>query len=683
MGQFDKLFEPLRIKHLTLRNRIASTGHAEVYAEGGVPTERFIRYHAEKAKGGIGLSICGGSSSVSPDSPSALWGGIDVSDDRVIPHFQKLAGAMHAHGAAIMIQLTHMGRRSSWNVSYYPHLVSPSGLREPLHRHSSKTMEIEDIRRIVKDFGQAARRVKEGGLDGAELSAAHQHLIDQFWSPHTNQRTDAYGGNFANRLRFGLEVLEEIRRVVGADFILAMRMAGDEMIPGGLTQRDLIEIAKFYAGTGLLDFIDVANTGADTPALIANVVPSMAYPPEPWLYLASAIKAEIDLPVLHAGNIKDPAAAARILAEGHVDLVGMTRAHLADPHFVNKLKAGEPDHIRQCVGANNCINRNYLGVPIHCIQNPATGRERTLPHVIAKAPAPKRIVVVGGGPAGMEAARVSAERGHAVTLFEKNAQLGGQITLAAKAPARDQIAGITRWFALELKRLQVDLRLNTTAVADTVRALAPDIVVLATGGTPNLDEFPGWHAAAGLVASSHDILAGKTATADNVLVFDALGQYAGATTADYIANRSALVELVTPDPGMGEDIGGTTRPVYHKRLYEKDVILSPNLFLHEVYREGNRLVAVLKNEYTAQEEERVVDQVVVENGVRPDEALYFELKNESRNHGQLDLAALYAERPQPPVEGAHGFLLYRIGDCVSARDIHAAIYDALRLCKDF
>ncbi|MGI8739604.1 MAG: FAD-dependent oxidoreductase [Gammaproteobacteria bacterium] len=683
MGQFDALFRPLKIKHLTIRNRIVSTSHSEVYGENGMPTERFRAYHAEKAKGGIGMTMCGGSSSVSIDSPTSWWNSLNVADDRIIPHFQKLSEAVHAHGAAIMIQLTHMGRRSRSDGQHWPNLLSPSGLREQVHRANCKIIEVEDIERIVRDFGQAVRRVKEGGLDGAELSAAHQQLIDQFWSPLTNQRTDGYGGTFENRMRFGIEVLGEIRRVVGDDFIVGMRMCGDEFHDGAMDNQEMIRIAKYYAESGLIDFVNVMGSGADTYALSANLVPSMAYPPQPFLYLAASIKAEIDLPVIHAQNIKDPISAARIIEEGQVDLVGMTRAHIADPHLVNKIREDKVDQIRQCVGANYCINRMYSGLDVACVQNAATGREQTMPHRIRRSEQRRRIVVVGGGPGGMEAARVCAERGHEVILFEKNDACGGQINLAAKAPARDQIAGITRWLTMELSRLRVDVRLNHEADATTVRGLDPSVVIVATGGEPNLSEFPAWHAGEGLVVSTHDILAGRIKPAKNVLVVDVHGGYPGATCADFLAHRDVLVEIVSPDASFGEELGGTVRPVYLRRLYEKDVVLTPNFSLKDVYREEEKLVAVLANEYTGAEEERVVDQIVVENGVRPDVRLYYALKDYSRNRGQLDLKALFAANSQPAPEFDGEFLMYRVGDCVSARDIHAAIYDSLRLCKDF
>ena len=687
MAQFDALFQPIQIGKLTIRNRIVSTAHAEVYAtDGGMTTERYVKYYEEKAKGGIGLCICGGSSVVAIDSPQGWWKSVNLATDKIIPHFQNLADAMHKHGAKIMIQITHMGRRSRWDGENWPHLVSPSGIREPVHRATCKTIEPEEIQRIIGNYAQAARRAKEGGLDGVELSAVHQHLIDQFWSPRVNQRTDEWGGSFENRMRFGMEVLKAVRAEVGRDFVVGMRICGDEFHPDGLTHADMKQIAKYYSDTGLLDFIGVVGSGCDTHNTLANVIPNMSYPPEPFLHLAAGIKEVVSVPVIHAQNIKDPNQAQRILEGGYVDLVGMTRAHIADPHFVNKIKMGQVDQIRQCVGANYCIDRQYQGLDVLCIQNAATSREHQgLPHIIEKSTGPKRkVVVVGGGPAGMEAARVAAERGHDVTLFEKKDALGGQISIAARAPQRDQMAGITRWYQLELARLKVDLRLGVGADAATILDVKPDVVVLAVGANPFLEQNPHWGAAEGLVVSSWDILEGRVAPGKNVLVYDTICEFSGMSVADYLADKGAKVEIVTDDIKPGVAIGGTTFPTYYRSLYPKEVIMTGDLMLEKVYREGDKLVAVLENEYTGAKEERVVDQIVVENGVRPDEALYYELKPGSRNKGQVNIEELFAMQPQTCLaEKGDGYLLFRIGDCVSQRNTHAAILDALRLCKDF
>ncbi|MEO9945966.1 dimethylglycine demethylation protein DgcA [Paraglaciecola sp.] len=686
MAQFDALFKPLAINQLTIRNRVVSTAHAEVYAtEGGMTTERYVKYYEEKAKGGVGLCICGGSSVVSIDSPQGWWKSVNLSTDRIIPHFQNLADAVHKHGGKIMIQITHMGRRSRWDGGNWSTLVSPSGIREPVHRATCKTIEIEEMQRIIADFAKAAGRAKAGGLDGVELSAVHQHLIDQFWSPRVNRRTDEWGGSFENRMRFGLEVLKAVRAEVGRDFAVGMRITGDEFHADGLNHDDMKEIAAYYNKTGLVDFFGVVGSGCDTHNTLANVIPNMSYPPEPFLHLAAGIKEVVDVPVIHAQNIKDPNQAQRILEAGYVDFVGMTRAHIADPHLIAKIKLNQVDQIKQCVGANYCIDRQYQGLDVLCIQNAATSRESTMPHIIEKTTGViRKVVIIGGGPAGMEAARVSAERGHKVTLIEKNAELGGQITIAAKAPQRDQIAGITRWFALELARLGVDIQLNTAADEASIRACNADVIILATGARPFIDQNPHWGADEGLVVSAWDILNGDVAPGKNVLVYDTICEFSGLSVADFLAHNGSQVEVVTDDIKPGAAVGGTTFPTYYRSLYEREVIMTSDLLLEKVYREDDKLVAVLENEYTAQQEERVVDQIVVENGTRPDELLYFQLKQDSRNKGQIDIETLYDAKPQPLLdEPSDGYLLYRIGDCVAQRNTHAAIYDALRLCKDF
>ncbi|RUP11163.1 NADH:flavin oxidoreductase [Hyphomicrobium sp.] len=686
--RYPHIFTPLKLNQLTLPNRIYSTAHAEVYADaGGMPGDRYIRYYEEKAKGGLGMAICGGSSPVSIDVPQGAWRPVNLTTDRVIEPMARLADAVHRHGMKIMIQATHMGRRSAYAGDPWPHLVSPSGVREFVHRGNAKAIEIEDIARIIADFAAAAKRVQASGFDGIEISAAHQQLIDQFWSPRTNMRTDEWGGSLENRLRFGLEVLKAVREAVGGDFCVGLRMCADEFHDDGLDHEVLKEIAQRMSETGMIDFISVIGSGADTHNTLANCMPPMALPPEPFVHLAAGIKSVVSVPILHAQGIRDITQAERILANGFVDMVGMTRAHIADPHIMKKVREGREDQIRQCVGANYCIDRMYSGSDTLCVQNPATSREATMPHVITPTKgAKRRVVVVGGGPAGLEAARVSRSRGHDVVLFERSATVGGQINLAAKAPQREQMAGIVRWFDLETKRLGVDRRLETDATAEIVLNERPDIVVLATGGRSNSDQVANWGAKDGLSISSWDILSEKVAPAENVLVYDGISAHAGFGTADFLASRGCTVEIVTPDTKVSDDVGGTTFPIFYRRLYSQGIIPTPNHWLDRVYAEGNKKIAVLRNEYTDELEERVVDQVVIENGITPNTELYTSLKDRSLNRGQVDLKSLYAAEPQPALQEATGdgrFLLFRVGDCVSMHNIHAAIYDSLRLCKDF
>jgi 2,4-dienoyl-CoA reductase-like NADH-dependent reductase (Old Yellow Enzyme family) len=674
----DALFRPLTLRGLTIRNRLMSTSHAPGYGRDGKPRERYQLYHAEKAKGGIGLTMFGGSSSVSLDSPAAPWNQVSVADDSVIPYFQQFADQVHAHGAALMIQLTHMGRRTRWDTEHWLPTISASPLREPASRSIPREMSQDDIDRVVHDFAEAARRAREGGLDGCEISAAHGHLVDQFWSPSVNRRTDGYGGSLLNRMRFGFEVLAAMRAAAGDDFVIGMRMSGDELFDEGLSGEDCVTIAAEHTRRGLVDFVNVMGGQARDHMAHAVSLPNMAFPVAPFLYLASAIRREVEVPVFHAQRITDFATAARAVAEGHIDMVAMTRAHIADPYIGRKLLEGRADDIRQCVGAGYCIDRIYTGADALCIQNAATGREATMPHVIAKAATALRIVVVGGGPGGLEAARVCAERGHHVVLFEREATLGGQINIAAKAGWREALSGIPRWLAAQVRKLGVDIRLGVAADAALVLAERPDIVVVATGGAANPGLMPG----ADLVTTTQAVLHQGIDLSGSVLLYDAMGQHNAASCAEYLATRGALVELATPDRMAAEEVGTTNQPVHLRNMYKLGVIVTPNLDIVAVRREANRLVAVLRNTMDMVEEERVIDHVVVDFGTLPVDAVFTDLKNGAVNRGQTDAAALIAGHPQPH-QGAAGYRLYRIGDAAAGRNIHAAIYDALRLCKDF
>lgn len=674
---YEALLRPLTINGLTIRNRIMSTSHAPSYGSDGRPKERYQLYHTEKAKGGIGLTMFGGSSSVSPDSPASPWNQISVADDGIIPYFQEFAGRVHEHGAALMIQLTHMGRRTRWDTENWLPTIAPSPVREPASRSIPKQMERADMARVIADYASAVRRCREGGLDGCEISAAHGHLMDQFWSPSVNHREDEYGGSLENRMRFGIEVFEAIRAEVGKDYVVGIRMSADELIDDGLDFDACLTIARTLTERGLVDFVNLLGGQARDHMAHAIVLPNMAFPVAPFLSLASAFRSELNVPVFHAQRITDLATASRAVEEGHIDMVAMTRAHIADPHIVKKLIEGRPEDIRQCVGAGYCIDRIYAGKDALCIQNASTGREASLPHEIQRAEAPIKAIVVGAGPGGLEAARVLALRGHKVVLFEKESAPGGQVSLAAKATWREALTGITRWLAQQVEKLGVDMRLGTAATPELIEAEAPDIVILATGGRPSRGDIKGEH----LAETTWDLLSGQVEPAETVLIYDGLGQHQAVSCAEVLAKRGAKVEIVTLDRMVGEEIGGTNFPVHLRELYKLDVMMSPNLTLTEIYQEGNHRVAVLRNEYTLEEEERLVDQVVVEYGTLPVDELYFALREASRNGGEIDLRALSEGRPQPE-SGQSGFALYRIGDAVSGRNIHAAIYDAARLCRE-
>ncbi|MEX0922588.1 MAG: NADH:flavin oxidoreductase [Rhodovibrionaceae bacterium] len=680
MATSDPLLQPYRLKHLTLRNRIMSTSHEPAYSEEGLPKARYRLYHEEKAKGGIALTMIGGSSIVSPDSPPA-FGNLHLWDDAVVPWLQELAQGVHAQGAAVMCQITHLGRRTGWNTGDWLPVIAPSPLREPAHRAFPKEMEEHDIRRVIADYAAAARRCVEGRLDGIELES-YGHLLDAFWSPATNRRSDAYGGSLDNRVRFSLEVLEAIRTEIGGEPVLGIRMVFDEAMQGGLGRAEGLRIAEKLVASGTLDFLNVIQGHIDTDAGLSQVIPGMGTPAAPYLELCGEVRRAFGLPVLHAARINDVATARHAVAEGLLDIVGMTRAHLADPHIAAKIARGEEARIRPCVGVGYCIDRIYEGGEALCIHNPATGREAEMPHRIAPAEGPaKKVVVVGTGPAGLEAARVCAARGHEVVLFEAASEHGGQLRLAAGLKRRREIIGIADWLLAEAERHGAQLRFNVYAEAEEVLGQRPDIVVIATGGLPNTGFLEEGEE---LATTSWDLLSGGVPAAQSVLVFDDNGAHPGLTAAEFLADAGAKVDYVTPERVVGPEIGGTNYPGYFKAFDEGGVRVTLNRRLKSLRREGNRLAAQLISDYSDQIEERLVDQVVVEHGTLPLDALYFALKPGSSNLGETEIGALLQGRPQSLQANPEGrYQLFRVGDAVASRNIHAAIYDSLRLCKDF
>ncbi|HIE68121.1 MAG: NADH:flavin oxidoreductase [Acidimicrobiales bacterium] len=673
----DPLLEPFDLGGIHLRNRIFSSSHAPGYNPDGTPSERYAAYHEEKALGGIGLTMIGGSSTVSPDSAS-IWGQLDFGTDAIIEPLAGMVERIHGHGTAIMSQLTHMGRRTVSNDGDWLPTIAPSPVREPMHRFWPKQMEHSDIRRVVGDFAAAARRAEAAGLDGIELVAT-SHLIDQFWTPLVNHRTDEYGGSLTNRLRFTFEVLEAIRAAIGDDLVVGLRMIGDEDQPGGLSREESIEIAVRLATSGLLDFLNVAGPSLATDDGLAKAIPPSGTPLMPYLDVAAAVKEAVDLPVLHATRMTDLSSARHAISEGLIDLAGMTRAHMADPHIVAKLERGEADRIRVCVGAAYCINRLHLGMESVCIQNPATGRELTVPQLVALSTGPRRrVVVVGAGPGGLEAARTCAERGHDVVLFEAQDRVGGQMVLMARASQRQrEVAGIVDWLAAEIHHAGVDLRLSSPVGASEVLAEAPDVVVIATGGLPDTAFL---ESGADLVHTSWEVLTGAVRPAGRILVFDDHGAERGLSVVEYLVDRGAVgLEVVTPDRHVGFDLATPPGPAYLRMLYGHGVLLTPDHRLISVERSGDGLRATLRNEYTRAEVVREVDSVVTEHGVVPDGSLFQELRDGSSNEGVVDLEALLAGDPQP-LPGS-GYTLFRVGDAVASRDVASAIYEARRLLQ--
>ncbi len=594
-SRFPHLLSPIRIGPRRLRCRVLVTAHEIRMAEGGAPGPGYTAYHRARARGGAGLQITG-CTAVHRTGGLGSEGTLVNVDDTIIDGYRVLSGAVHEEGGTILAQLGHSAATIPSTAPGVP-AWAPSAVSGDLIRNGQRphAMSVDEIAEIVGAFGAAAERCRRGGMDGVEILAAFGFLVAAFLSPAANRRRDRYGGSLANRMRFCREVVSAVRDALGHDAILGIRIPGDELVEGGLGLAEMKEVARALESDGEVDYLNViAGTNMDRIQRAEHWPPTPA-PKGLYVHLAAGIRSAVELPVFTVGRITDPAQAERILADGEADMVGMTRAHVADPDLIEKLRQGRPEDIRPCVGANVCIRNGLSGRSIGCIHNPRTGREHEWG---APAPAakPRDVAVVGGGPAGLEAARVAALRGHRVTLYEGSGHLGGQLRTWTRLASRRELHRIVEWQRGQLERLQVRIRLGHRV--DSPEDIGDaDAVVLAAGARPAPVSVPGAAEHGVSVRTAHDILDTDPAPAAPALVWDRSGGGAAVSAAEHLAVAGGRVVLVTPSLAVADDLDITNRVPLYRRLYEHSVTMLANSDVVRVDAGG----IVVRNVYTGSE----------------------------------------------------------------------------------
>jgi len=648
VSDFSYLFSPLKIGPVVVPNRINFAAHLTNLAENHQISEDHLCYYEARAKGGCGL-ITTEELTVHP-SDLAYDKLVDAFEPEVIPGFQRLTSTIHRYNTRIFAQLNHNGMQADGKISRLP-VWGPSPGRDPLFRETSKAMDVDDIQECITYFAKSAKYVKEGGFDGIELQLGHSSLIRQFLSPATNYRQDAYGGSFDNRMRFALEVIHAVRDAVGDDLALGVRLNADEMHPdGGITHEEAKRIAIRLEQTGKIDFIDISLGTFHNLFLVEG---SMHTPLAYTVPLSSGIRSVVSLPVYATNRINDPHLAEKILEEGKGDMVNMVRALIADPELPNKGREGRLDDIRQCIACNQgCIGRMGMGYTIGCMQTPVTGNEKALGEgTMTLCDIPRKVVIVGAGPAGLEAARVAALRKHQVVVFEKDNEVGGQNRIAAKAAGRQEIQGVTRWLISQVEKLDIDLRLETEVTVETILAEKPDAVVVATGSRPKEKPFPGDYSAPDVV-NTWQVLNAEVQAGRKILFIDLNGHHHGTGTAEFLANQGKSVHILTPALFPGSALG-PLQDLYltRQRLARKGVTYTPDIAVLEIQGTLVKGLNVYSNEMIDFEG---YDTVILAAGNVSEDSLYVALKD-------------------------RGQAVYRIGDCVAPRLTDSAIADGHRI----
>ncbi len=647
-GRYRYLFNPLKVGPLTVRNRVVFSAHLTNYAQDGLPTEQHAAYYEARARGGAGLIITEEHSTHPTDWPyEKLIHGFHRS---VIPGYRRITERVHTHGTPILAQINHNGGQASSMYTRLP-VWAPSPVADPLFREVPKAVDLAEIAEIVDGYRIVAEHCMEGGFDGIELQCSHSSIVRGFLSPATNKRSDDYGGSLTNRARLLLEIVAVVRRAIGPDKALGVRLCGDEFIDGGTTIDDAVEVAKLIEATGHVDYLNT-SIGVATASLYM-IEASMHIPPGYSLFIPSALRAVVDLPVIGVGRFKDPLQADRAISDGHCDLVGIVRGQIADPDFVAKARAGEPEATRLCLSCNQeCVGRMGLNRWLGCIENPDAGRE-SLRREITLSAKPKHVVVVGAGPAGLQSAISAAEHGHRVTVVEQASLPGGQVRLAASIPNRAEFGDLVRNQVAACTALGIAIHLNTEATHSSIMDLHPDHVVVAAGAEPSRP----WWAGGDLerVVDIIDVLSGTASPMGSVCVFDELGFHHAPSIAELLADRGCAVEVVTNGMVVGQDLGITLdMEGWCTRAAARNIVQTTDCVPMGAAAIDGKVELQLMHHPTGVTTAHIFDWVVLCVAMTPRESLYFEFVRA-------------------------GVSVQRVGDCVAPRRAHAAVIDGSRV----
>jgi len=652
---FQYLFSPIKLGQVEIKNRLSFQPHLTNFAVDTLPSERHMYYWGERAKGGVGLIITE-EMSVHP-TDRAYEKLIEVFHPEVVPGFRKITDYVHQFDGKIFAQLNHNGQQCDGTISRLP-VFAPSPVPDVLFREVPKAMEVEDIHDVARYFAKSAVHAREGGFDGIELQYGHSSLARQFLSPLTNRRQDEYGGSLENRMRAPILFIDAVRKAVGKDFTVGIRLCADEMIPwGGLNLADIQEMAQLFEATGLIDFMDLSIGTFFNLYLVEG---SMHTPLGYTIPLAAGIREKIKLPVFCTGRINDPVMAEKVLANGQADVVGMCRALICDPFLPKKAFEGKIEDIRYCVADNQgCIGRMGLNKLLGCIQNPAVGLEKQWGEGTLKpAPVKKKVMIVGGGPAGMWAAKMAARRGHRVDLYDRNEELGGQVRIAMKGAGRDEFGVIIRNEKDNVDKAGVQVHLGVEVTPEMVLQQNPDAVIVATGSVPIQNPPIGGADGPG-VYNVWQVLQGQAELGEKVCLVDQDGHHRATSTAEYMAIQGKTVEILCSSLFVGAELG-PIQDLYltRQRLLQKGCTFTPDTAVISISGEpGAKMLQGINVYSNAMGEFGPYDSVVLAIGQEVDDGLYRALKGKVKE-------------------------LHRIGDCVAPRKVDMAIWDGHKVGRE-